>query len=82
MTAFIKLMSMLENGFLLNEGNQDCHQNSYPLFNAGHYAGAFVVVQLLYFNICSHLILESFIFFFRFLISQPKYMLWVLKRMF
>ena len=31
---------MSEYGFCVMNDNQDCRQNGYPLFTAGHYAGS------------------------------------------
>ena len=41
-TTFIKLVFMSEHGFCMMNDNQDCRQNGYPLFTAGHYTGPFV----------------------------------------
>ena len=45
-TTFIKLLLMSKYGCCMMNDNQDCQQNEYHLFNAGHYAGPFVWVWL------------------------------------
>ena len=35
-TTFIKLLFMFEYGFCTMNDYEDCHQNGYPLFSAGH----------------------------------------------
>ena len=37
-TSFIKLLFISKYGFCPMNDNQDCRQNGYPLFTAGHYA--------------------------------------------
>ena len=41
-TTFIKLLFMSEYGFCSMNDNQDCRQNGYLVYAAGHYAGPFV----------------------------------------
>ena len=45
-TTFMKLWLMSQYGFCPMNDNQDCRQNRYPPYTAGHYAGPFVWVWL------------------------------------